>query len=460
MLETGEKKPGVNLLSRMILEWWVILAEEKQCSKDEVYTNCKNNEVGKRCELSCESLSYKHNLCSSACEEGCMCKPGLVRSPEGQCINKTECPCKHGGQLYFPRETFLHDCNLCTCQFGILNCTEEDCSKICVAYGASQYVLYDKLWLEYESNNCRILLTESRPNSTPVPFRVEVKNVACSDFGGVICRKDVYIMVGAVTLTLDNTDGIISYSEEPDYPFRISRLGFFIIVETAIGLTVYWDLHMQVLVQIKPELKKSVQGFCGEADESLSTHLSNINMLGSEYGNQWVTSMCSSQLINIPLAHDLEYAEARCSQLLRVTFSSCHREINVDQYYKSCKSITSKCYSEEEGQCFCGALAAYSRACCRQGVSINWRKPDNCPSHCEYYNRARGNGPLLLNNKNGLFVSISTTKGLLLEKFNESRVLSMSFSVTPALYKTASGRLKTYELKLGRTIFQASMVAA
>ncbi|XP_069771470.1 mucin-6-like [Narcine bancroftii] len=91
-----------------LLDYW-----KEKCTKNEVYINCMKSDVRKRCELSCEHLNSRHRPCPFTCQEGCMCKPGLVRSPEGMCINKTECPCKYGGQLYFPREIFLRGCDVC-----------------------------------------------------------------------------------------------------------------------------------------------------------------------------------------------------------------------------------------------------------------------------------------------------------------------------------------------------------
>ncbi|XP_043530393.1 otogelin-like protein [Chiloscyllium plagiosum] len=421
--------------------------QKELCIQEEEYTYCTNNNTGKICEPSCENQIYKQMPCTEVCEEGCICKPGLVRSPEGNCINKTQCPCIHEGQLYSSKEVIQSDCNVCTCQSGIINCTTKDCRKLCFAYGESQYVLYDNIWLEYESNNCEILLTESLPHATKIPFRVGVKNV-CNRFGGSICRKLINITVGGDSLILDNVDKITSHSEEPNYPFRISHVGFYIIVETAVGLTVYWDLHLQVLVQIKDELMKLVQGFCGEGDESVSTHLNNIKMLGTEYGKQWVTSMCKPQIVKMPLTQSISYAETHCKQLLSDVFSPCHQKINVEQYYKSCKSTTSKCYKGEDQQCFCNAIAAYSQACCRQGIIIHWRNADNCPSHCEYYNRVHGSDPHFINNMNGLTISIDfVNKRLLLEKYNNTRVLQMSFLFTPALYKAISNSDKYMSLE-------------
>ncbi|GCB75763.1 hypothetical protein scyTo_0018257 [Scyliorhinus torazame] len=261
----GDKTPSPLLANNQICvcSGAEIKCSEKQvyprehCTEDEIYAYCTNDEPGKVCEPSCESQSSKYN-CPIICEDSCICKPGLVRSPEGNCIKKTQCPCMHMGTLYSAREVFRHDCNVCTCQSGVINCTAKDCSKICVTYGESHYVLYDDIWLEYESNYCDILLTESIPHVTQVPFRVQVKNAACTHFGNIICKKNVNITVGDVSLILDNMDAIMSHFEQPNYPFRISYIGFYVIIETAVGLTVYWDLHMQVLIQIKDHLMLKV----------------------------------------------------------------------------------------------------------------------------------------------------------------------------------------------------------
>lgn len=48
---------------------------------------------------------------SSGCTSGCVCPDGLVSDGAGGCINETNCPCVHSGQMYPPGATLTVDCN-------------------------------------------------------------------------------------------------------------------------------------------------------------------------------------------------------------------------------------------------------------------------------------------------------------------------------------------------------------
>lgn len=50
------------------------------------------------------------NLKENKCTEGCFCPEGLVQF-EGQCVDKSECPCKLKGKNFKTGSTVTKDCN-------------------------------------------------------------------------------------------------------------------------------------------------------------------------------------------------------------------------------------------------------------------------------------------------------------------------------------------------------------
>ena len=79
------------------------------------------------------------------CESGCQCHDGYVFEEEsGNCILAESCPCYHGGRSYRTGESFMIDCNTCTCEAeGDWICSKELCDGVCVAYGDSHIQTFD-----------------------------------------------------------------------------------------------------------------------------------------------------------------------------------------------------------------------------------------------------------------------------------------------------------------------------
>ncbi|GIY92478.1 TIL domain-containing protein [Caerostris extrusa] len=63
------------------------IANEARCSKDEDYSLCAGH-----CQVTCFNYRDEGRSCTpGVCVEGCICKTGLVRSPEGKCVSLSEC---------------------------------------------------------------------------------------------------------------------------------------------------------------------------------------------------------------------------------------------------------------------------------------------------------------------------------------------------------------------------------
>ncbi|XP_068098308.1 otogelin-like [Hyperolius riggenbachi] len=412
------------------------------CGDNEMYSDCLVGH-GKSCEPSCQTLAILDQACTFACEPGCVCKPGLLRSSDGSCVALNECPCLHGEDVYNPGETLAHDCNTCTCENGKFACSTNACNKVCNAYAGSQFLLFDGVWKTFATRECAITLVESQDGERP-SFSVVMQNAPNEELGGALMKKIITIRFGGTSVVLSNEDPVVVHNDKlgPSTAFKTYRSGFYVVVHFLEGLAVYYDQHLDVIVQLEPKLQGKVQGICGDADGTTTSELAISNMV--QYSSQFLVEGCpyKNDTLPPPSENHKKYVENRCSLLKTDEFAECHSVVNVESYYTACVEETESCREGESCLCFCTSLAAYARACCRKGITIEWRTPDTCPSPCEYYNRESGEGPYRLEMVNGKSLAADyDTKIVSVEKVDASGILKATFMVTPSLYvDTLNGR--------------------
>ncbi|RWS23625.1 scavenger receptor cysteine-rich protein-like protein [Leptotrombidium deliense] len=71
---------------------------QSDCGENEEYTNC-----GSACADTCGNYLNKNRMCTYQCVPGCQCTNGLVRHPNGNCVDPRECPVKSGVLSKFRR---------------------------------------------------------------------------------------------------------------------------------------------------------------------------------------------------------------------------------------------------------------------------------------------------------------------------------------------------------------------
>ncbi|KAJ1131680.1 hypothetical protein NDU88_010015 [Pleurodeles waltl] len=409
-------------------------AEPIQCPNDEVYSDCVNG-VGKSCEKSCLNLEMVDQTCPADCVPGCICPYGSYRDDEDQCVSISDCKCIHGGDKYNPGETMVQDCNTCTCNDGRFECTRNACTSVCNAYGESQFILFDKVWKKFPTADCEMILVMSAQNP---PFAVTATSVASRLLAGSYSTKNITIQFGETYVLLTEFEPQVMYNPTVSHHSEVNiyRAGFYTVVDFPEGLTVYYDLHLDVVIQLQPHLQGKVEGMCGDADGTTTYEFSRGNML--QYSSQFLAAGCTYDRPSLPppSGNHTIYVEERCSLLKSDAFFPCHSVVSVDSYYSACVEETASCREGESCLCFCTAVAAYARACCRKGISVDWRTADTCPAPCEYYNREAGEGPYHLTNMNQLRVVADLESGqAILSSDDDKEDLKASFMVTPGLYK-------------------------
>ena len=79
------------------------------CPPNSVFTDCVT-----QCPVTCDNLNEADSgTCSSdptQCKSGCQCVDGFVQQGD-QCVNRTMCPCHHGGKDYYEGDVIAMDCN-------------------------------------------------------------------------------------------------------------------------------------------------------------------------------------------------------------------------------------------------------------------------------------------------------------------------------------------------------------
>ncbi|KAM4652452.1 uncharacterized protein O3C94_014768 isoform 3-T3 [Discoglossus pictus] len=403
------------------------------CPEGELFSDCLVGN-GKSCEPSCQNLETANQVCSDKCHAGCVCKYGLLRSSDGSCVPLNECPCVHGDDLYHPGETLAHDCNTCTCEHGKFVCTQNICTAVCNVYAGSQFVLFDNVWKTFPARDCPIILAESDDAVGP-QFKVIMENIHTQGFGGALVTKKISITFGGTKVELNDREPHVSYELGSRNHVKIYHSGFYVVADFPEGLTVYYDQHLDVIIQLQPELQGHVKGMCGDADGTTTSEMTISNM--RQYATRYLLTECPAPEIPVGPSSDnhRQYVEARCSILKGDDFAECHKEVPVDPYYTACVEETEGCVEGESCLCFCTAIAAYSRACCRKGITLDWRNPDTCPSPCDYYNRESGDGPYRLVMVNGrTLIADYNSRIVSLAENDAPGNLKASFMVTRSLF--------------------------
>ncbi|XP_028825016.1 SCO-spondin-like [Denticeps clupeoides] len=109
------------------------------CPPGQVFGSCAGS-----CPYTCEDLWPEAQCVPGPCIPGCTCPPGTVVH-NGTCVHHSECPCSSlsfllgapNTSLVVPKEevppgtVVPHLCNVCVCERGVFNCSEDPCDVNC-----------------------------------------------------------------------------------------------------------------------------------------------------------------------------------------------------------------------------------------------------------------------------------------------------------------------------------------
>ncbi|KAM8973916.1 von Willebrand factor isoform 2-T2 [Pelodytes ibericus] len=351
------------------------------------------NECATPCVKTCRSLDI-NEVCQEQCMDGCNCPEGKVLDGD-RCIDATECSCIHSGQRFSMGSTILQDCNSCTCNHGLWECTSEDCPGECFVTGQSHFKSFDNKHFTF-SGICNYLLTKDTMDNS---FSIVIETVQCADDPDAVCIRSASVRLQElqnITIKLKH-GGVVSLDgQDVLLPLLHGTLRIQTTVMSSVRLTykedlqIDWDGHGKLLVKVSPTYSDYTGGLCGnyngnQGDDFLSPS-GLVETSVEDFGNAWKLNGDCTDLEKQDLdpcslnPRRARFAEDVCFSIMSSTFEACHSKVNPAPYLKNCRYDVCACSDGKE--CMCSAFATYALACSRKGVVIDWRTPEFCPVKC------------------------------------------------------------------------------
>ncbi|XP_072233453.1 mucin-5B-like [Leuresthes tenuis] len=369
-------------------------SEDCGCRNGKVCVQCSENPVN-TAQKTCDSLSKPLGL-NVTCESGCYCPNGQYEDHHGNCVSRDNCSCVYSGRVFRAGQQVRSNCKTCICGRGQWSCNDELCPGKCQVYGNGHYQTFDSKWYRFDGH-CQYTLVEDLGGT----FSVRVESVPCCDEALTCSRSIVMDLQGEVTLLLSDMKVTRrlqkGWIQVQDPLYTTHTVGLYIIISVpSKGLTLIWDKHTRITVELDVSWRNKVGGLCGNFD---SSEMNDLQTKGSEgvssslaFGNSWKAASppCSDVTSEIfPCERNsycLAWAQRRCMILTGDTFKDCQVKVDPEPYYHACVQESCSCEFEGKFLGFCTAVAAYAKACSDQDACINWRTPDLCPVYCDYYN--------------------------------------------------------------------------
>ncbi|XP_076461744.1 uncharacterized protein LOC143294198 [Babylonia areolata] len=366
------------------------------CPDNSVYTDCVS-----QCPQTCDNLNHaERGTCTldpAQCTAGCECVDGFVLEGD-TCVNKTRCPCHHGGKDYYEGDVITMDCNQCICRGRRWECEKNDCPSVCSSVGESHYTTFDGKEYQFQGA-CDYVLVKSQDDSA-TPFQVTTENVACGT-SGVTCSKMIEVTVGQPgTQSFYKLQLVRGQSVKPDpgSPFTVREVGEFVYIDTPFGLSIQWDKGTRVYVRLETQHMGKVEGLCGNFNGDQTDDFTGPTgglpaAKATTFGDSWrVHQYCTpATQVADPCANDPQrqtWAQTQCSVISSDVFLPCHAVEPYQKYLDRCIYDSCGCDLGGDCGCLCTAIAAYAHVCATKGFPIDWRRPDLCPimcDDCEHY---------------------------------------------------------------------------
>ncbi|XP_034529959.1 mucin-19-like isoform X6 [Notolabrus celidotus] len=367
------------------------------CGNGKVCIHCSENPTNTT-QKTCDSLSKPMGR-SMACESGCYCPHDKYEDHRESCVTLDECTCVYSGKIFNAGQSVKTNCKTCVCGQGLWHCKEEPCPGRCQVYGNGHYQTFDSKWFRFDGN-CQYTLVEDGCGHRNSTFSVRVESVPCCDEALTCSRSIIFDLQNKLTLTLSDmrvTGRCHGAGTQEGSLYSIHTVGLYIIISVpSKGITLIWDKHTRITVELSAYWRNKVCGLCGNFDsnEMNDLQISSSAVMSSPlaFGNSWkaATPPCSDVMTEIFPCERNSYcsawAERRCMILTGDTFKGCHVKVDPEPYYRACVQESCSCEFEGKFLGFCTAVAAYAEACSDQDVCVDWRTPDLCPVYCDYYN--------------------------------------------------------------------------
>ncbi|KAM9334623.1 LOW QUALITY PROTEIN: mucin-19 [Symphorus nematophorus] len=313
---------------------------------------------------------------SKTCDSGCYCPQGQYEDHRENCVSLDNCTCVYSGKVFSAGQHVRTNCKTCICGQGQWHCRDEPCPGKCQVYGNGHYQTFDSKWYRFDGH-CQYTLVEDDCGSRSGTFSIRVESVPCCDEALTCSRSIILDLQGTVTLTLSDMKVTrrhhTGWTLQDSSLYSIHTVGLYIIISVpSRGITLIWDKHTRITIELHPHWRTKVCGLCGNFD---SNEMNDLQISGSAvvssplaFGNSWkaATPPCSDVTTEIfPCEHNSycsAWAQRRCMILTGDTFKDCHLKVAPEPYYHACVQESCSCEFEGKFLGFCTAVAAYAEA--------------------------------------------------------------------------------------------------
>uniref|UniRef100_A0A8C4R3X4 VWFD domain-containing protein n=1 Tax=Eptatretus burgeri TaxID=7764 RepID=A0A8C4R3X4_EPTBU len=155
------------------------------------------------CQETC-SNPKSSNICVEPPVSGCVCPEGTVYDDiqKRGCVKKSQCSCRHKGEVYNVNQTIELHCQSCVCTKGTWKCDQRSCPKNCKLEGGSHVTTFDDYEYSF-TGNCLYWFVKSDAGFQKLDVIVDIR----------ICGKRESCIYG-VTLLTDNFEVVYTSDME------------------------------------------------------------------------------------------------------------------------------------------------------------------------------------------------------------------------------------------------------
>ncbi|XP_053908624.1 IgGFc-binding protein-like [Cuculus canorus] len=377
---------------------------------------------GSSCPTTCRLRVVPEGCSSSGCLEGCFCDGGFVWSGD-ECVAASECGCEHGDRYYKKGEVFYSSCHQrCRCRApGAVECEEVFCSahEECrvedgalgcfatgygrlVVSGDPHYVTFDGRAFDLRGSCAYVLARLCKAQERLTNFSVVLEHEAGGRGQAAALVKKVVVSIHGYTVGMErgrHWEVVVDKERytlplvTKDKKLRLGQEGHNIVLQTAAGLRVLYNVATYLLVTIPDVYRGRVCGLGGNynGDPSDDFQLPDGSLAPSteDFVTSWkvpgedgdCSDGCDGQ--TCPLCHDASSYGSSCGIIRDPTgpFGLCHSRVSPVEYFNHC--LHDVCAADGHRQVLCHSLQAYATACQAASATLRpWRTTEFCPLSC------------------------------------------------------------------------------
>ncbi|XP_053496889.1 mucin-2 [Ictalurus furcatus] len=258
--------------------------------------------------------------------------------------------------------------------------------QVCSTWGNFHFSTFDGdfFQLPYSCNYILTTMCDSTQSEFNIQMRREYTGERPEITAFTIKLGGIVIMLQQGNITVNNKELII-----PGYysGIRIERMTNYIKIQSKLGLTVFWDEHNSLSIEISKNYRNQTCGLCGDFNGILKNEfIENGQLLTpEEFGYKWKMDLPTETCVQTEIypKDNCQKQTNTCQDLLyHPAFESCHNLLPTNMYLEACLEDLCQCNSSQDS-CLCDTLSEFSRQCAHAGgTPASWRSHKFCGITC------------------------------------------------------------------------------